>query len=312
MTTYPDPTELILLVVLIVSALWAIKILLDLSSKHHRRRYTRLVKVDLVIGILLGLSLPWIEAVGLTVAALTAIVFLGLSLVVLVESKMIRVWRLRPVRRERIKEWFLHFSITTGLVGIITTLLSIVVPPFLKLSLGFMVPLAFDSLSVLSALLEFTLPSTPYTTIFALIFELVRQRTPKPDKAKIQLDDIELIAHETAHSRFEVLDAVESLVEQRLARKNDHGFDVNEEGTHLLELNWEEASTRVRIMVDRIERELDSLTRNPPDPRQLVERTNDLSESLSDLKDECGFLLDQEWLTRSKRKLNELRIRSTT
>lgn len=146
---------------MVVSAIIAIKILLDLSSKHHRHRYAKIVRFDLLVGIVLGTTLPWMEPIGLLAAALTAILFLGLSVVMFLESKMISLWRKGMVRREKIREWFLHFSVTTGIIGIITTLLSIIVPPFLQLSLGFMVPLAFDSLSVLSALLEFTLPSTP-------------------------------------------------------------------------------------------------------------------------------------------------------
>ena len=206
MPAYPDPAELVLLVIVVVSAIIAIKILLDLSSKHHRHRYAKIVRFDLLIGIVLGMMLPWMEPIGLLAAALTAFLFLGLSVVMFLESKMISVWRIRMVRREKIKEWFLHFSVTTGVIGIITTLLSIIVPPFLQLTLGFMVPLAFDSLSVLSALLEFTLPSTPYNVMFALVFELMRRRSGNSPENEIRLDDIEEIAHETAHSRFEVLD----------------------------------------------------------------------------------------------------------
>lgn len=94
----------------------------------------------------------------------------------LLETKTVSVWQIKMVRREKISEWFLHFSVTTGLIGIVATLLSIVVPPFPRLSLGFMAPLAFDTLSLMSALSEFTLPSTPYNTIFALIFELLQRR----------------------------------------------------------------------------------------------------------------------------------------
>ena len=65
-----DPTELVLLVIVIVSALIAIKVLLDLSSRHHRSRYTRTVRLDLIIGVLLGASLPWAEAIGLAAAAI--------------------------------------------------------------------------------------------------------------------------------------------------------------------------------------------------------------------------------------------------
>jgi len=308
---YPDPTELVLLVIVVVSALIAMKILLDLASKHHRRRYTKIVKLDLAMGIVLGLALPWIESVGLIAAAMTAILFLGLSIIMLLESKRVPLWRMRVVRRERIREWFLHFSVTTGLVGIITTLLSIVVPPFLKLSLGFMVPLAFDNLSVLSALLEFTLPSTPYNVIFALIFGLIHQRTGKVGTTEIRLEDLEEIAHKTAHSRFEVLDAVESLVEQRLARKSGSGFILDNDGTNLMRLAWEETSARVRIQLDHVEAEMGSLSKNRRSRSEnYLDVINRVSESVSDLKDERGFLVDEKRLAEIRQRLVDLRIRS--
>lgn len=307
MPAFQDPTELVLLVVVIVSALIAMKILLDLTSKHHRRRYTRMVRFDLAIGCMLGLLLPWIEPVGLTAAAMTAILFLGLSIFMLLESKTVSVWRIKMVRREKIREWFLHFSVTTGLIGIVTTLLSIVVPPFLRLSLGFMVPLAFDTLSVMSALLEFTLPSTPYNTIFALIFELLQGRSGGDTGSEILIDDIDKIAHETAHSRFETLDAVENLVEQRLARRVDGGFILEPDGSRLLRVDWEETLARVRIQLDHVEVEIERLRKNPPEPRVCLDLINGLSESVSDLRDEYGLLIFGKRMEEVRRHLTDLR-----
>jgi len=307
---YPDPAELVLLVIVVVSAIIAIKILLDLSSKHHRRRYTKMVRSDLLIGIVLGTTLPWMEPIGLLAAALTAFVFLGLSIVMFLESKMISVRRKRMVRREKIREWFLHFSVATGVIGIVTTLLSIIVPPFLQLTLGFMVPLAFDSLSVLSALLEFTLPSTPYNVIFALVFELMRRRSGNSPENEVRLDDIEEIAHEAAHSRFEVLDAFENLVEERLAANKDSRFVLCPDGVQLLKLNWEEIVGRLRIQSVHIDEEIESLAKNPcVDRKAHLDRVNHLLESVSDLRDECGFLMDRDWVVGSRQRLSELRNR---
>jgi hypothetical protein len=302
-----DPTELVLLIVVIVSALIAMKILLDLTSKHHRRRYTRRVRFDLAIGCMLGLLLPWIEPVGLTAAATTAILFLGLSVFMLLESKMVSVWRIKMVRREKIREWFLHFSVTTGLIGIVTTLLSIVVPPFLRLSLGFMVPLAFDTLSVMSALLEFTLPSTPYNTIFALIFELLQGRSGGNAGSEILIDDIDKIAHETAHSRFETLDAVENLVEQRLARRLDGGFILEPDGSRLLRVDWQETLARVRIQLDHVEVEIEHLRKNPPELRACLDLIDVLAESVSDLRNEYGLLIFGKRIEEVRRHLADLR-----
>ena len=303
-----DPTELVLLVIVVVSALIAIKVLLDLSSRHHRSRYTRAVRFDLIIGVLLGASLPWVEPIGLAAAAMTAILFLGLSILMLLESKMISIWRIRMVRRERIKEWFLHFSVTTGVVGIVTTLLSIVVPPFLQLSLGFLVPLAFDSLSVLSALLEFTLPSTPYSVIFALVFQQMQRKNRESANTEIRIEDIEEIAHQTAHSRFEVLDAIQSLVEQGLAKRNDEGFALCDDGVRLLRLNWEETSARVSIQLHHVESEIKSLEKNLAlDPRRYNDMINQFSESISDVRDDCGLLVEPERIARIRQTLGDLR-----
>lgn len=308
MPTVPDPTELVLLVIVIVSALIAIRILLDLTSRHHRRRYTKVVRFDLVIGSVLGLVLPWVEPAGLAAAAMTAIVFLGLALLMLLESRMISIWHFKMVRREKIREWFLHFSVTTGLIGIVATLLSIIAPPFLHLSLGFIVPLAFDSLSVLSALLEFTLPSTPYITIFALIFELLQGRSGDDSKNQILVSDLDKIAHGTAHSRFETLDAVEHLVEHRLARKVDRGFILEPNGSRLLKVDWEEALARIRIELDNVEAEMKHLRKNPvKEPRDCLDMIDRLSESVSDLKDEYGLLIYGKRVRKVLRRLAQLR-----
>lgn len=297
--------------IVIVSALIAIKVLLDLSSRHHRSRYTRTVRLDLIIGVLLGASLPWAEAIGLAAAAMTAILFLGLSILMLLESKMISIWRIRMVRRERIKEWFLHFSVTTGVVGIVSTLLSILVPPFLKLTLGFLVPLAYDSLSVLSALLEFTLPSTPYSVIFALVFQQMQRRNPESPGTEIRLEDIEEIAHQTAHSRFEVLDAVQSLVEQGLAKRSDGGFALCDDGLRLLRLDWEETSARINIQLRHVESEMESLEKDLPlEPRKHIDMIDRFSESISDIRDDCGLLVEPDRIARIRQTLGDLRSKT--
>jgi len=97
-------------VIVVVSAIIAIKILLDLSSKHHRHRYAKIVRFDLLIGIVLGMMLPWMEPIGLLAAALTAFLFLGLSVVMFLESKMISVWRKRIVWMKKIRERFPFFN----------------------------------------------------------------------------------------------------------------------------------------------------------------------------------------------------------
>jgi hypothetical protein len=305
---YPDPPELILMVIIIAATVIAIKILLDLSSKHHRRRYTKIVRFDFTIGILLGLSLPWVEKIGVTAAALTAILLLVLSVLMLLESKAISIWRVKPIRRERIRDWFLNFSVITGVVGIVTTLLSIVVPPFLKLTLGFMVPLAFDSVSVLSALLEFTLPSTPYNLIFALVFQLLKGKDNNPARTEISQDDIEEIAHGTAHTGFEVQDAIQSLLEQGLAEKTNGRFRVDSDGMKLLRLSWEEVSGGLEIQAKHIETEIASLSvTQQADSARRLEKLNHLSESISDLNDECGLMVDRDWIANSRQRLKTIR-----
>jgi hypothetical protein len=265
------------------------------------------VRFDFLIGLVLGLTLPWISSVGLLAAVVTAILFLGLSIITLFESKIIALRRRRIVRRRKIRDWFLHFSVTTGFIGIITTLLSIVVPPFLKLSLGYMVPLAFDSLSVLSALLEFTLPSTPYNVIFALIFELVHRRNEKNLENEILAGDIDEIADETAHSRFEVLDAVESLIEEGLVARKQNSFALSQETLQLLRLNYEEICPALRIQCHHIDEQMELVAKNAIIvSKRDVDISNHLRDSMSDLKDEYGFLVDANWIIRNRKALSEL------
>lgn len=98
------------------------------------------------------------------------------------------------------------------------------------------------------------------------------------------------------------------MVEQRLATKTNDAFTLDADGVRLLKLHWEETSARVRIQIQHIEAEMETLNKVPPtEPGRYLEIINGLSESISDLSDEYGFLVDRNWMARSRQGLRDLR-----
>jgi hypothetical protein len=218
-----------------------------------------------IVGVFFGLLLPWDPGLGLAAAVFVAVVLFVLCVyaVIVVESPL-GLLRSIWIQREVVREWFIYISIVAGLVGIISTLLSIVLF-FWGVSLGVEVPLAFDTISVSAALLETMIPITSYRKIHSLIYLHLTDSSDNEGSLtfSIKEQDFPLILKETLFTEFEVRDALESLVTEGAAKKvvskDVLMFELSEDCIELLRISLEETRAKIRIGVGKYEKKLDEL-----------------------------------------------------
>ncbi len=176
-----------------------------LPSGVYRQRLKEVLKPIGVVGVLFGLLLPWDTGLGLLAAMLVAVILFVLCVyaVVVIEappSLVRRVWICRDV----VREWFVYISIVAGLIGIVSTLLSIILP-FWGITLGVEIPIAFDTISVSAALLEH-MEKAPVKDYFKLV-------------KRIDALEKELIAFIEENSRFEEIVLLKMRLNTLLALK---------------------------------------------------------------------------------------------
>jgi hypothetical protein len=171
-----------------------------------------------------------------------------------------RVW----IRRDVIRDWFIYISIIAGVIGIVSTLLSIVLA-YWGISLGIEIPLAFDTISVSAALLETMIPITSYRKIYSLIYLHLTEDNANEGAPSFMIkeDAFPVILKDTSFTEFEVRDALESLFAEGAAKKvvSKDGliFEISEDCLELLRVSLEETRAKIRIRVDKYEVKLDEL-----------------------------------------------------
>jgi len=250
---------LLLLFIIVI----ALRIFYRLSSKIYREHYTHMLRNSVITGLVLGMILPWDTVVGLMAALFTGLVLLFISIFsVLVMSKSSQLGFLQEtwIRREVLREWFMYVSIITGMIGIVSTVLSILLPPFLDLTLGVEVPLVFDTISVTAALLDLSIPITSYRKINSLIYLYLLEEKGEEEEGFV-IDDTEFMkaVRGTEFTDYEVRDALESLVEIDMASKMTATsetaqveFHVSYEGMRLLKLQYDETILKLGKRLERI------------------------------------------------------------
>ncbi len=281
---FPD---LVLLVITFTSALVAVRILWNLASTRHRAAYGRPVKLVFLIGAVLGAVLPWDANFGLAGALAAA-----LLLLLLASAYSLLGWRTAKSRslaliwipRETMRDLFLYLSVGAGVVGVVTTLISLAVIPLLNITLNSFVPLAFDTISILSALLEFTVYVPSYSNIYALVYDFITHtRRMALESGEPYLDDLDFkqIRQRSHYTDFEIRDAMESLVRKGFASKLSPVpvarivFKVGPYGVRYLKSVWEE----VFFSMEREKAQLESRMlylrekfRLSPEPDRELER----------------------------------------
>ena len=255
------PALLLLLLFVIVLT---VRIFSSFPSRIYRERYSNIIRYLLVIGFILGLILPWDPVVGMVSALMMGLVLFILSLYTqLVMGKALQVRFLHEawIRREVVRDWLVYVSIVTGVIGIVSTMLSIMLPPFLDLTLGTEVPLVFDTLSVTAAFLELSIPITSYRKIYGLLFRYLSEEHERDREGGYSIDDTEFLdgIEGTEFTEYEVRDALESFVEIGMAKKMtpetetaNVEFKVNSDGVSLMRLYYEETMLRLNKSLERL------------------------------------------------------------
>lgn len=320
--------DLFLLSMTITSAIVAVRLLWNLASRKHKRAYGRPVQYVFLIGTVAGVALPWNESAGLVGAF-----FSSLILLVLASTYSILGWRtfapaflaLAWIPRETMRDWFLYLSVGAGVIGVVTTVISLVVSPLLGLNLSSLVPLGFDTVSILSALLEFTVYVPSYNNIFALVYNfIVHARRVAPDSGEPYLDDLDFkrITEGSHYTDFEVRDALESLVRKGFASKISPVpvahimFKISSYGIRYLRSVWEEVFYSMEREKSQLESRLlylhEKLRYSPVMERELERRVRDelrdFRASIEDLGD-YGLLLTDSKRTDLYEKVTDIEMR---
>lgn len=244
--------DFVLLVITVTSALVAVRILWNLASTKHRAAYGRQVKLVFALGVTGGVVLPWDANVGLAGALVAGVVLLLLASTYSLlgwtrvrSSSIALIW----VPRVTMRDWFLYLSVGAGVIGVVTTLISLAVIPVLNTTLNSFVPLAFDTISILSALLEFTVYVPSYNNIYALVYDFVTHtRRASLESGEPYMDDLDFkeIRRGSHYTDFEIRDAMESLVRKGFASKLSPVpvarivFKIGPYGIRYLKSVWEE------------------------------------------------------------------------
>jgi hypothetical protein len=320
--TFPD---FVLLVITLISALVAVRILWNLASSKHRAAYGRPVKLVFGFGALIGVLLPWDAYVGLA-GALAA----GIILLLLASTYSLLGWRTVKSRslalvwipRETMRDWFLYLSVGAGVIGVVTTLISLAVIPILNITLSSFVPLAFDTISILSALLEFTVYVPSYNNIYALVYDFITHtRRVALESGEPYLDDLDFkrIKQGSHYTDFEIRDAMESLVRKGFASKLSPVpvarivFKIGPYGIRFLKSVWEEVFFSMEREKAQIESRMlylrEKIRHAPVLDRELEKRAKDevsgFRRSIEDLGD-YGMLLGEAGKANLVDKLSDI------
>ena len=322
--------DLILLSMTVTSAIVAVRLLWNLASSKHKRAYGRPVQYVFVLGVVAGLGLPWNQSAGLAGAFVSSLLLLALASTysllgwrALAPTSLALVW----IPRETMRDWFLYLSVGAGVIGVVTTVISLVVSPLFGLNLSSLVPLAFDTVSILSALLEFTVYVPSYNNIFALVYNfIVHARRVAPDSGEPYLDDMDFkrITEGSHYTDFEVRDALESLVKKGFASKISPVpvarivFKISSYGTRYLKSVWEEVFFSMEREKSQLEARLlylhEKLRYAPGFDKELEKRVkNELQEFRSSIENlgDYGLLLGESKKIDLYDKVSDLERRVT-
>lgn len=270
---------LLLLFIIII----ALRIFYRLSSKIYREHYTHMLRNSVLAGLVLGMILPWDTVVGLMASLFTGLVLLFISIFsFLVTSRSSQLGFLQEtwIRRDVVREWFMYVSIITGMIGIVSTVLSILLPPILDLTLGVEVPLVFDTLSVTAALLDMSIPITSYRKINSLVYLYLLEEKGENEEGFV-IDDTEFTkaVQGTEFTDYEVRDALESLVDTGMAAKVTAGseaaqveFHVSYEGMRLLKLQYDETILKLGKRLERFDEAIQRIREDVEGSPSDVER----------------------------------------
>ncbi len=317
-----DPSEIVMLTMVMVAAIIAIRILRDVTSSTQKVGYTRPVKYILTISLGLGIAFSFYEAVGLIIAEITSIAILLSSLYYsLVGGWLTSHQSLRSfwLPSENIKSWFFYLSLYTAVVGVFSGVISVILPYFTPIIIPSTISTAYSGISVLAALLDFTIRLPDKSTICGLVYAFcfVTRRYTENEEFYIEDIDFEKIVTHTLHTEFDVREALESIVKQGFAIKQSPTpmgrvrFKINMYGARYLEVCWTETLIRISRQKDRIEKILTYVEHrlkdmDPSDHKIITKALEEIEtqkDKLIKMRDEYGLAVGESWYYNTAKRI---------
>lgn len=218
--------------------------------------------------------------------------------------------------RERVRDSFLYLSVTTGVAGIISTLLTIFAPAFLRISPSPLVPLSLDAISVLAALMEFTIPIPDFVFLNGLIMSRVSKNNGgRPDgDFCVRSAELEQFVKGSRFMVSDLVDAFRLLCRDGFAnvergRKGEElAYRVNGEGVRFLESCHDLVKTRLQYEKQEIDRLLSQAEvreySNPWSVELARKALNMVRIRLKSTIRDNYPVLDREWYDYAENRLN--------
>jgi len=292
----------------------ALKILSDMSSKRHRRRYSKTIRYCFFLGILIGFISLWSENLALLISCSISVLFLVLALYYyLLRGYLISFPSLNVLwtDTDKFRDLFSYIGLTAGVIGIFYTVFSIVLPPFFSLSNNHFVALSFGAISILSSLLFSTITIPKYGILYSLIYNF--ESADRSKEFSINNKEIPKIVEETSFTKTEIVDALETLVRKDMSSKVSFGFGkvkykITEEGERFLESHWYQLRTEIMKEAEKIQKSLIYLRRELKKPKISIKKQlkelKKLKNSLDEIRNEYGRLLSREWCLEVNKEIN--------
>ena len=323
--------EIVLFTILITSALIAIKMLQNISSKYYRRRYTKKINYCFLLGLLIGLITLWNEGLALLIASLMSILFLILSVhFYLLRGYVTSFFFLNFfwADTETFKDLFYYIGIIAGIVGIFVTVFGIGVPflsvlginvSFFSFEVSPFVPLSFGAISVLANMLGFTIFIPQHDMLYSLLYQYLRKRDKKMKEVKIYDKDISSVVRKTVHTKADMIDAIEALVKKDMCEQKFPVFSVkavyilNEPGVELLKSHWNRTNVEmthdIEIMetsLKEIKEKIHTVELDKGIVKSEIKELKKFRKRLRELKKDYGWLLEKKWRTKMFENIKEM------
>ncbi len=314
-----------MLTMVAIAAIIATRIIKDVTSSARKKKYSRPVKYVLILSVCLGFVFSFFETIALVAAEIMAIIILLLSLYFyLVGGWLTSHQNLRSfwIASKTIKDWCFYLSLYNGVIGVVSGVLSVILPYFTTLEVPATISTVYSGVSVLAALMEFTILLPDKSIICGLVYAFcfVSRRFSNSQEFYVEDIDFEKMITNTIHSEVDVREALESLVRQGFAIKQSPTpmgrvrFKINMYGAKYLEVYWTETLIRISRQKDRLEKVLSYVEHRlknakPSDHTIIMKALEEIDlqkNQLINLREEYGLAVGDSWHTNTIQRIEWL------
>lgn len=317
-----------MLTMVMVASIIAIRILRDATSSDRKSRYNKPVKYILILSLVFGVIFSFYETFGLVAAEITSVCILVSSLYYsllggwITSHQSLRSFWLPS---ENIKEWFFYLSLYSAVIGVVSGVLSVIFPYFSPIVIPATISTVYSGISVLAALIDFTIRLPDFSTICGLVYAFcfVTRRFTLDREFYVEDIDFEKIVANTHHTEFDVRESLESLVKQGFAIKQSPTpmgrvrFKINMYGAKYLEVCWTETLIRISRQKEKVEKIISYVEHRatdvmPSDKKIIAKAIEEIElqkKVLIKLENEYGMALGESWGHNIVRRIDYLEMK---